>query len=56
MDKKIIYFKCNICDHNYISLNDKNMKCPYCIKMFCNNFSCLICLKKNFGIHIRSKY
>lgn len=54
------WFKCNICNHNYIiKLNDvssSNRACPYCAhQKLCEN-KCDFCFQNSFASHPRSQH
>ena len=58
---KIIYFKCDICNHSYKSSLDNvtrhNTNCSYCTnKLICKNNKCEFCFKKSFASSQKAKY
>jgi very-short-patch-repair endonuclease len=57
---KKYWFKCNICDHDFISIISnitKGQWCGYCSnKLLCENDDCKICFDKSFASHEKSKY
>jgi very-short-patch-repair endonuclease len=57
---KKIWFKCNICTHEFISsLNDisNSQWCGYCSHTrLCINIECQICFENSFASHDKSKY
>ena len=59
---KKYWFKCNICNHDFISSLlhiFSGTWCPYCCipcKKLCNNNNCQFCFNNSFASHNRSQY
>ena len=57
---KRIWFKCNICNHDFetqIKNITKGQWCPYCkSNTLCDENDCIFCFEKSFASHEKSKY